>query len=347
MARKIGLPPGSLVHVGEKKIEKVKVSVIDYDESCFSEKQLDSFDECISYKNRPTITWINVDGIHQTDILAKIGECFDIAPLTQEDILNTDQRLKIEYFDNHVYFVTKMIYQSQKTDELIIEQVSIIFGSNYVLSFQEAEGDVFNLVRDRIRNKKGYIRIKGADYLAYSLLDAIVDNYFSILEKLGEKIESIDDELLQNPTPKTLKEIHGLKNDMLFIRKTVWPLREVVASLQRRDSPFIDKSTEIFFRDVYDHVIRVIDSLETFREMVSGLLEMYLSSISNKMNQIMKTLTIISTIFIPLTFIAGIYGMNFQYMPELQCRMAYPIVLIFMLFLAVTMLVLFKTKKWL
>jgi magnesium transporter len=240
-----------------------------------------------------------------------------------------------------------MLDGSHKNGEINTEQVSLILGSNFVFSFQEGGGDVFDPVRERIRNNKGRIRKMGADYLAYTLLDAIVDNYFIILEKLGERIEVLEEKLVTVPTPETLKLIHHLKREMIFLRKAVWPLREVIGGLERGESPFMSQSTKVYLRDVYDHTIQVIDSIETFRDMVSGMLDIYLSSVSNRLNAVMKVLTIITTIFMPLTFIAGIYGMNFKYMPELEWPWSYPIILLLMFGVGIFMLFYFKKRKWL
>jgi magnesium transporter len=240
-----------------------------------------------------------------------------------------------------------MLYYDDITNEINSEQVSIIFGQNFVISFQEKEGDVFNPIREMIRTGKGRIRKMGADYLAYSLIDAIVDSYFIILEKLGENIEDIEDTMIANPTPETLQAIHRLKRKMILLRKSVWPLREVVSAIERSDSSLIQKPTRIYLKDVYDHTIQVIDTVETFRDVLSGMLDVYLSSISNKMNEIMKVLTIIATIFIPLTFIAGVYGMNFEYMPELKWQWGYPVIWFVMLIIGISMLAYFRKKKWL
>jgi magnesium transporter len=239
-----------------------------------------------------------------------------------------------------------MLYYDQREQEIEAEQVSLILGSNFVISFQEREGDVFTVIRDRIRTGKGRIRKAGADYLAYSLVDAIVDYYFVILEKLGEKIEGIEEELVTNPTPETLQTIHHLKRELIFLRKSVWPLREVISVLERGESALIQESTGIYLRDLYDHTIQVIDSIETFRDMVAGMLDIYLSSVSNKLNEVMKVLTIIATIFIPVTFIVGIYGMNFQYMPELGWRWGYPVVWLVIVVVVIAMVFYFRRKKW-
>ena len=346
VSKKAGLAPGSLIHISEKKVEKARITVIDYDEKDLSEKEAKSAEECFSFKDTPTVTWINVDGLHDIDLILKIGENFDLHPLVLEDIVNTTQRPKYEDYGEYVYVVLKMLYFNGDKDEIKAEQVSIIIGQNFIISFQEKEGDVFNPVRERIRTSKGRIRKTGADYLAYALLDAIIDNYFIILEKLGEMIEDMEEELVKEPSPGTLQIIHKLKTETIFLRKSVWPLREVVNSLERKESSLIRETTIPFIRDLYDHTIQVIDSVETFRDLISGMLDIYLSSISNKMNNIMKVLTIIATIFIPLTFIAGIYGMNFKFMPELEWRWSYPFIWAVMIIIFIGMLFYFRSKDW-
>ncbi|OGW51498.1 MAG: magnesium and cobalt transport protein CorA [Nitrospirae bacterium RBG_13_43_8] len=346
-SRKAGLPPGTLIHIGEKKTEEVKITIMDYDETQLQEKEAKTFDECFPYKGRPTVTWINVDGIHQIETLEKLGECFELHPLTLEDVLNTDQRPKMEDFGDYMYIVLKMFSYNDKNNEILIEQVSFILGSNFVLSFQENVGDVFDPIRERIRSGKGRIRKMGADYLLYSLLDAIVDNYFIILEKIGEQIEFIEERLIINPASKTLNIIHKLKRDMLFLRRSVWPLREVISGMERGEFSLIKGTTKIYLRDVYDHNIQIIDTIETLREMLSGMLDIYLTSISNRLNAVMKVLTIIATIFMPLTFLAGIYGMNFKYMPELEWKWGYFLILLVMFAIGISMLFYFKKKKWL
>jgi len=346
-SKKVGLPPGTLIHIGEKKIGDIKITLIDYDNSNLEEKEIKSIDECFPFKDKPTVTWINVEGLHQIEILEKLGNFFGVHPLAQEDILNTDQRPKSEEYEGNTFIVLKMLSYNEKKNEIISEQVSIILGLNYVISFQEGiEGDVFDPVRARIRGHKGRIRQAGPDYLTYRLLDAVVDNYFIILEKLGQKIESLEDQLLGNPSTKTLQEIHYFKNEMIFLRKTVWPLRELISVLQRSESSLVQEPTRIYLRDVYDHTIQVMDSIESIRDMLSGMLDIYLSTMNNKLNQVMKVLTIIATIFMPPTFIVGIYGMNFKYMPELDWKYGYPAVLLIMFTIAVTMLVVFRKKKW-
>jgi len=346
-SNRVGLPPGTLIHIGEEKVERAKVTIIDYDEDQFQEKEAKAVEECFPFRDKPTVTWINIDGIHQVEVIEKIGTHFGIHPLILEDIMNTGQRPKMEDFEDYIFVVVKMIYYDDKDNEIRTEQLSVILGSNFVISFQEKEGDVFDPVRERIRNGKGRIRKMKTDYLAYALVDTIVDHYFVVLEKLGEKIEDMEEELVTNPTLETLQTIHTLKRELIFLRKSVWPLREVINVLERGESSLINESTGIYLRDVYDHTIQVIDTIETFRDMVSGMLDIYLSSISNKMNEVMKVLTIIATIFIPLTFIAGLYGMNFKYIPELEWHWGYFAVLSLMVLIVSWMILYFRKKRWL
>jgi magnesium transporter len=345
-SEKSGLPPGTLIHIGEQKTEKVRITIIDYDEQQLQEKEAQTVEECFPFKDKPTVTWINVDGVHDVTLIEQLGSYFGFHPLLQEDIMNTEQRPKLEDHEQYLFIVLKMLYHDQAADEITAEQVSLILGSNFLLSFQEREGDVFEPVRDRIRTKKGRIRKAGADFLAYALIDAIVDHYFVILEKLEEKIEDVEEELVTNPTPETLRAIHRLKRRMIFLRKSVWPLREVINGLEDSDSPLMHESTGIYLRDLYDHIIQVLDTMENFREMIAGMFDIYLSSISNKLNEVMKVLTIIATTFIPLTFLAGVYGMNFRYMPELDWRWGYPVIWAVMLAILIVMVGYFRRKRW-
>ncbi len=344
-SNKVGLPPGSLVHIGEEKAEEVKISIFSYQEENFEEKVLQNVEETFPYKDLSAVSWINIDGLHRVDIIEKIGTHFNLHPLLLEDILNTGQRPKIEDLEDYIFIVLKMI--QYKGEELNIEQVSLILGPHYVLSFQEWEGDVFDSIRERIRKGKGRIRKAGTDYLVYCLLDTIIDNYFIILEKFGDKIEELEKELIENPATETLHKIHALKNNLILLRKSIWPLREVINNFEKSESSLIKKSTDPYFRDVYDHTIQIMDTVETFRDLLTGMLDTYMSSISNKMNEVMKVLTIIATIFIPLTFIAGLYGMNFKYMPELEWTWGYFIVLGVMFIVGSLMVIYFSKKKWL
>jgi magnesium transporter len=346
-SKKIGLAPGTLVHVGEKKTEEVQITLIDYDATHFQEKVIEAVEESFPFKEEPTVTWINIDGLHEVGVIESLGKHFGLHPLILEDIVHTGQRPKMEDFEEYLFTVLNMLRYDQEDDQVKAEQVSLVVGPNYVLSFQERPGDVFDGVRERLRKGKGRIRKAGSDYLAYALLDAVVDEYFLILETIGEKIEVVEEELLTNSTRETLQNIHDMKREMIFFRKQVWPLRELVNGLSKGESSLICESTGIYLRDVYDHTIQIIDTIESFRDMLSGMLDIYLSTISNKMNEVMKVLTIMATIFIPLTFLAGIYGMNFKYMPELEWRWGYFMVWGVMVVIGVSLVGYFKRKKWL
>jgi magnesium transporter len=345
-SKKVGLPPGTIVHIGNKRMEKVKINIIDYNEEHFQEKEVKSAGECFPYKDKSTITWINIDGVHEIKVIEEIGKLFNLHSLILEDIVDTDQRPKIKDFRDYIFIILKMLYCDKKSNEMKVEQVSLILGKNYVISFQEREGDVFDFIRDRIRNNIGRIRKLGADYLVYSLMDAIVDNYFTIIEKLDEEIENLEDKVISQPNPANVQAIHELKRDLIFLRKSVLPLREVISILERGESPLVLESTNLYLRDVYGHTIQVMDTVESLRDIISGILDIYLSSINTRMNEIMKVLTIIATIFIPLTFITGIYGMNFQYMPEIKWFWGYPLILSVMLIIGIVMVIFFKRKKW-
>jgi len=343
-----GLSPGTLVHIGEKKSDTVKISYLEYNaDDYFSEGEIAAIGELNSATDPSTVTWINVAGLHQIEIIETVGQSFGIHPLLLEDILNTDQRPKMEQYDHYLYISLKMIHWRDDPGEIETEQVSIVLGNSFVLTFQEQEKDVFDPVRRRVREGTGRIRDSSADYLAYALLDIIVDHYFLILEYMGEHIELVEEELITEPDVETLQRIYSLKREMLFLRRSVWPLREIIGRLQRGDSSLFQSGSLIYLRDVYEHTIQVIDTVETFRDIVSGLLDIYLSSLSNKMNEVMKVLTVIATIFIPLTFLTSLYGMNFSFMPELAWPWAYPTLWGLMLIISGTMLLYFKKKDWL
>jgi len=346
-AKKAGLSPGSLIHVGEKKIENVRFHVVDYNENQFYEKEVKTIEECRHFKETPTNSWINVSGVHQVDIIEKVGGNFKFHSLVLEDILNTGTRPKMEDYEEYIFFVLKMPYFDQEKNEINIEQVSLILGTNFLISFQEKDSNIFDPVTERIRNGRKRIRKSRTDYLAYALIDNIVDHYFFILEKVGEKIAIIEEELMADTGKDTLHNIHKLKKELIFFRKSVWPLREIVNGIIRAESPLIKETTQIFLRDVYDHTMQLIDTMETYRDMLSGLIDLYLSTSSSKMNEVMKVLTIIATIFIPLTFIAGLYGMNFDNMPELKSKWGYPSILLAMVITGGSMLFYFKREKWL
>ncbi|MBS3922393.1 MAG: magnesium/cobalt transporter CorA [Nitrosarchaeum sp.] len=341
----IGLHPGALVHVGQKKVEKVTFSVIEYNEKEISEDRPDLIDGCFTEHDKSKIHWINVNGIHDSTVIEKFGSHYNLHPLVQADIMNSDLRPKIEITENYIFLIVKMPHFT-KSGELLIEQLSIIIGTNYVLTFQEEEGDIFDSLRGRIRNSVGNVRKLKSDYLGYALIDAIVDNYFAVMEKLGEISEEIEEALINNPTPSTLQTIHRLKRQLVMLRKTIWPIREVIDNLERSDTIFIHKATKTYLRDVYSHAIQIMDTVESARDLAGGMLDTYLSTLSNKMNEVMKTLTIIASIFIPITFIAGVYGTNFDYIPELSWNGSYFTMLAVMAVVALTMMMWFKKKRW-
>ncbi|MBN1139548.1 MAG: magnesium/cobalt transporter CorA [Anaerolineae bacterium] len=343
-----GFEPGTLVHIGERKMQETRITRIAYDAAHVELHELRATEATLPPQNQAGVTWINVDGLHEVELLGKLGEQFGLHPLVVEDILNTTQRPKLEDYEQYLFVVLKSFYHvDEESDELEIEQISLVLGPNYVLSFQEREGDEFDPVRDRIRANVGRICKTGADYLAYALVDLIVDRYFAVLEQFGDRIETLEEELVADPTTEILHAIHHLKREMAFLRRSVWPLRELIGGLERSESPLIDDATRWYLRDVYDHTIQVIDAVEAFRDTLSGMLDIYLSSVSNRMNQVMKVLTIIATVFIPLTFIAGVYGMNFRYMPELNWPWGYPLIWGIMIAIAMAMVYYFYNKKWL
>ena len=344
-SRKAGLPPGTLVHIGEPRTESVKLTLFRYDEQGCQELSVSKPEE-ISLAEEPAVTWVDVSGIHQVSVIESFGKQFQLHPLLLEDIVNTDQRPKLDDYGDYCYLVLKMLYTGEDALSIQVEQVSLIFGTNFVFSFQENGRDVFQPVRERLRSGKGRLRQSGADYLLYALVDAIVDQYFSVLETVGERLESMQDAVVANPRPALLQDIHAVKRELLFLRRAVWPLREVVNTLERSDSPALRSATKVFFRDVYDHVIQVIDTIETLREIATGMLDIYLSSTTYRLNAVIKVLTLITTIFMPLTFIVGIYGMNFEHMPELHWIWGYPLVLGTMAAIALAMVGFFKRKKW-
>jgi len=346
-SKKVGETPGTPTYVGREREAGVTVSRFEYDEEDARRDLLASAAEAATAIASHKTSWINIDGVHDVEKIQQIGAGFKLHPLAVEDIVHTGQRPKVEDYDSHLFVVLRMLRWNPDAGEIDDEQVSIVLGESWVLSFQEREGDVLDPVRERLLQDRGRIRKLGPDYLAYTLIDAVVDHYFSILETLGERIEALGEDMTENPKRQDLAVIRHLKRELLFMRKSVWPLREVLGSIQRDESELVRETTRPYLRDVYDHTIQIIDTVETFRDMVSGLMDVYLSSISNRMNEVMKVLTIIATIFIPLSFLAGLYGMNFGYMPELQWRYGYFAVLGVMIAVGAGMLLYFRRKKWL
>jgi magnesium transporter len=343
---KTGLPPGSLVHVGTAKGVGTRLCILDYDAENLRERDGAALPECLPLRSAPTVTWINVDGLASIDVVEGLGQGFGVHPLVLEDILNPEQRPKLEDFGDYLFVVLKMLSYDALRESVHAEQVGLVLGKGYLLTFQEQGGDVFDPVRERLRKGNGRLRKLGADYLLYALVDAVIDNYFVILERFDERIEVLEEALTADARTALVHEIHALKRQMISLRKAVWPLREVVGGLERGETVLVERETRVFLRDVYDHTIQVIDTVETFRDILSGMLDVYMSTVGNRMNAIMKVLTIVGTIFIPLTFIASIYGMNLEHMPLLHARWAFPGLLAVMAGIALGMLAIFKRRGW-
>jgi magnesium transporter len=346
-SEKSGLPPGSLVHVGEVHAHEHKISVINYSKSILEKHTVKSIEELLPYKTRETITWVIVDGLKDVSIIDAIGQHFDIHALVLEDILNTHQRPKFEEFSDYLYIVLKAISLDNETFNVEYEQISLLILNNFVFTFMEKPDELFDPILNRLDNDKSQIRNQGADYLAYVIMDTVVDEYFALQDTFDELIESVEDNLLSDPSSETLSIIQKIKRELIFLRRTVSPLRELLAAIQRSESPLLNEKTRRYFGDIYDHAIRIIEALESYRDLIAGMLDIYLSSVSNKMNETMKVLTVFASIFIPLTFIAGVYGMNFEYMPELKWRWSYPVLWIVFVGVSVFLLRYFKKKKWL
>ncbi len=345
---KTGLPPGTPVYIGRTKETTIhpRMTVIEYDGNTFAEREVSDPKEWLPLKPAPTVTWINIDAIHDANLLSQIGALFNLHPLLLEDMLNTDQRPKCEVMDDRIYIILKMFDFNMVRQELLTEQVSLVIGENFLMTFHEEVGNEFEIVRERLRQNNARIRKGNSGYLAYSLIDTVVDRYFMLLEKIGESLEDIEEDLTLNPKPEVLQSVHRLKRELIFLRKYIWPVREVIGTLRHSDSPLLNDQTILYLGDVYDHTIQAMDTLETYRDLVSGIQDLYLSVMSNRMNEIMKVLTIMSTLFIPLTFLVGVYGMNFKYMPELAIPWAYPAVWGVMLLSVIGMIAFFKRKHW-
>lgn len=347
LSKKAGLPPGSLIHIGRKSGIAAKISVLDFDKDQIQEIECKEPAECFPFKETKTTSWINIDGLQETDIISSIGTHFGIHSLALEDILNTNHRPKIEMDDKSIFLSFKMLGIGEDGKSIVSEQISLVLGDNWLISFQEEEGDVFDSLRERIRKDKGEVRTRGADYLFYRLIDTIVDNYFIVIEYLNDSAEDLEESVLKAPDQDALLEIQNLKREISKLRKSIHPVREIIAVLYREKSDLIHEDTIRYFRDVYEHIIQINDSLETQKDLLAGIMELYLSGVSHRMNKVMQLLTLISTIFIPLTFIAGIYGMNFNNMPELGWRYGYLTIWIIMIVIALIMLIYFRRKKWL
>ncbi|TBN06883.1 magnesium/cobalt transporter CorA [Hyunsoonleella flava] len=345
--KKLGQAPGSVVYTGERSKPKLVLEAFDYTKQSCTEKELQNIEESFEFKQTASVTWINVNGLNYVSEIEKLGQHYELHPLVLEDIVNIAQRPKIDEYENYLFIVLKMLYYD-KSQNIVSEQVSFVLGKNYVLSFQEAEGDVFDTVRDRIRYAKGRVRNMQSDYLLYTLIDAIVDHYFGVIEILGDKIEDFETEIFAgNVNEDASRNIQELKREILRVRRAIFPLREMLNRIDKNETALIQRKTLTYYRDIYDHLIQVSENIDIYREMIWSLMDMYMTSISNKMNEVMKVLTIMASIFIPLTFIAGVYGMNFQNMPELHYKYGYHTVWAVMVLIFVALLYYFKRKKWL
>ena len=342
----LGPPSGHLVSAGEERADPVKIGLIRYNQNQFEEKEAKTVEECFLPADSRLVTWINIDGLEDPAVIEKIATHFDIHPLVLEDMLNTDQRPKTDDYGDYLFIVLKSLRYDERKGKVTDEQISLVFGPDYVLSLRERESDSFNPVEARLKKPRSLMRQVGSDYLAYALMDAIVDNYFVLFEKIGKEIEDLEEELIAEPTVETLENIHDLKRTLIFLRKSVWPVREVIANLEKLDPSRITRSTQIYLRDVYDHSVRVLETIEGYHDLISGMPDIYLSSVSNRLNEVMKVLTIIATIFIPITFITGVFGMNFKDMTVLDLPFAFPGSLILMACVVGFLLIYFRRKRW-
>lgn len=345
---KSGMSPGSLVHIGDVLELKPTIYITDYSKDHIEERYISSIDEILPLKNTNSITWVNIEGLKDIKLIESIGQLFNIHSLVLEDILNTHQRAKFEEHDDYLYIVLKGLSLTNAEFSVNYEQISILIFKKFIFTFKEKHDDLFQTLTQRLNSSKdGRIRTLGTDYLAYAIMDTIVDQNFILLESLDEMVDAVEEGLLTNPDSGILTTIQQMKRELIYIRRSVAPLRELFSAILRSESPLIHKKIHIYFRDIYDHVLRITEAIDSYRDILTGLLDVYISSVSNKMNEVMKVLTVFASIFIPLTFIAGVYGMNFEYMPELKWKWAYPILWFSFVTITVALLVYFKRKKWL
>lgn len=345
-AKKIGLSPGTLVHVGDQKVDRPGFSFFDYDPGQVEFDMDVSLEQCIRLKDTSSVSWVNLNGIHDLSLMESIRQGFGIHPLAMEDILNTNHRPKFENCGDYNLVILKMLSFSEELNQIVTEQVSFIQFDTCVLSFQERPGDVFEGVRARLKKGNGRIRHRKTDYLLYALIDSLVDSYFHVLEKINLRLAALEDELTENSSKSSMYQLHHFRRELNSLRNSIWPLRDVVSAMRGEDNAMLQEETAIFMRDVYDHTLQIMDSIDAFRDDVVAMLELYLSNVSQRMNEVMQVLTIMASLFIPLTFIAGVYGMNFENMPELKLSWGYPAVWLIMLACTAGMLAYFKRKKW-
>jgi len=343
-SKKVGLLPGSLIYTGKKEFGKVTIKIFDYNKTKFKEYTIDKIDTLSLLEKKSTVTWINICGVNNPEVIKEIGKYFKLHSLLLEDIMDTTHRPKIEHFPEHTFLILK--YFNHDHEKMDIQQISIIIGNNFIISFQENEQDIFAPIEERLKQNKGIIRNEQSDYLAYALIDLIIDRYFIILENMEDSLEKIEKASISNPTSKILQKINKIKKEVIFLHKIIFSSRDIINNLIKIDSKFIKSSTKIYLSDVYDHSINILDTLDTFKSTVQGIIDIYFSSLNNKMNEIIKVLTIMTSVFIPLTFITGIYGMNFRNMPEIKWQYGYYFTLGLMFLIGIAMAILFKKKKW-
>ena len=345
--QKVGQPPGTLVYLGEEPTEPVRITIIDYDETRLEEEEVQTVQACVPFIDTETVTWIQIEGIHEIPIIEEIGKCFGVNPLLLEDLMSPTQLPKIEVSEDYVLIILKSLEYDSVSETVSREQISLVIGPNFVLSLQENYSEIFASIQNRLRNAQGRIRRMQPGYLAYALIDIIVDHYFIVLDQVNERIQVLEEEIMKDPSPEVFAKVNVLRAEQLLLRRPILPLRDVLIEILEDEIPFLGEDMHLYFRDVYDHLIQVIQMLEVVRSAVSGLFDVYTSAVSHRMNEVMKVLTIVATLFIPLTFIAGIYGMNFEFMPELEKQWGYPIVLLVMAGIGIAMFVYFKFRKWL
>ncbi len=345
--QKVGQPPETLVYLGEERTDPVRITIIDYDEIHFQEAEVQTIEACVPFIDTESVTWIQIEGIHEIPIIEEIGKYFGVDPLLLEDMMSPTQLPKIEVSEDYVFIILKSLEYNAASERISREQISLIIGPNFVLSLQENRSEIFTSIRNRLRNAQGRIRRMQSGYLAYALIDIIVDHYFIVLDEINERIQVLEEEIMKDPSPETLAKVNVLREEQQLLRRPIFPLRDVLIEILADEIPLLGENTRRYFRDVYDHLTQIIQMLEMIRSAVSGLFHVYTSAVSHRMNEIMKVLTIVATFFIPLTFIAGIYGMNFKFMPELESQWGYPVILLVMLGVSIGMLIFFKCKKWL
>ncbi len=341
-----GQPPGTLVYDREPRVEKVSVRIIDYGPDVCAVRIPKTIEETFHLRDSESVSWIDVEGLHDTELIKRFGAHFGLHPLVLEDILNTHQRPKLEEYDDYIYLVVRMLSPGRNSESLHSEQVSLIVAKRFVITFQEIPGDVFDPLRRRIDQGRGRVRRMGTDYLAYAIIDSIVDNYFLLLEKMAGRIEAVEQTIAEAPKPGDLGRVHELRRELGYMRRSVWPLRDVVMAFDRTESELVSDDTRVYIRDLHDHVVQVIESMENFRDVLASMQDLYVSSLGQRTNEVIRVLTVISTIFVPLTFLAGVYGMNFDILPELHWKWGYAAFWLLSISVVAGLLGFLRSRRW-